>query len=68
MTLVLNRKKSGKATPVQTHDLGSGEALPMHPFVALVPGTAAPLVRLDLPEALQGHARDRVAARQVRDA
>ncbi|SLN47041.1 GspL periplasmic domain protein [Roseovarius gaetbuli] len=68
MTLVLNRKKSAKATPVQTHDLGSGGALPTHPFVALVPGTAAPLVRLDLPEALKGQARDRVAARQLRDA
>ncbi len=68
MTLVLKRKKSGSATPVKTHDLASGGALPTAPFVALVPGAAAPLVRLDLPDALKGQARDRVANRQLRDA
>lgn len=68
MTLVLKRKKSGSATPVKTHDLASDAALPTAPFVALVPGAAAPLVRLDLPAALKGQARDRVANRQLRDA
>lgn len=68
MTFVLKRKKGGTATPVKTHDLAVGGGLPAHPFVALVPGTAAPLVRLDLPEAVKGQARERVAKRQLRDA
>ncbi|WP_294606254.1 type II secretion system protein GspL [uncultured Roseovarius sp.] len=68
MTLVLNRKKSAGATPFKIHDLTSNGDFPGEPFVALVPGTAAPLVRLALPQALKGQARERVAMRQLRDA
>lgn len=47
--------------------LGSDEALPTGPFIALVPGTEAPLLRVTLPDTLKGTAREGVALRQLRD-
>lgn len=47
--------------------LGSDDALPTSPFVALVPGTEAPLLRVTLPDTLKGTAREGVALRQLRD-
>lgn len=55
------------AAPLPVHDLTSGAALPQQPFVATVPGAEAPMVPLDLPAALRGQARERVARRQLRD-
>jgi len=36
--------------------------------IGLVPGTQVPLLAVDLPAALRGHAREQVAERQMRDA
>lgn len=68
MTLTLTRKSRGQTAPLPVHDLTGETPPPGVPFVASVPGTAAPLVPLDLPAALKGQARDRVARRQLRDA
>lgn len=46
--------------------LGEG-APPPGPFLALVPGAAAPLIALSLPATLKGPARAEVARRQVQD-
>lgn len=57
----------GKA-PLRLWRIGDDEAPPPSgDFVALVPGTDAPLLALTLPEALKGAAREGVAFRQVRD-
>ncbi len=45
---------------------GQGD-MPTQPFIALVPGMAAPLLPLDLPEGLRGQARERVARLQISD-
>ena len=68
MTLTLTRKSRGTIAPLPVHDLTGDTPPPRGPFVASVPGMAAPLVPLDLPTALKGQARDRVARRQLRDA
>lgn len=68
MTLTLTRKSRGQSSPLPVFDLTVGAPPPRGPFVAAVPGSAAPLVPLDLPSALKGQARDRVARRQLRDA
>ncbi len=47
--------------------LGSGAMPPSGPFIALVPGAEAPLLRVSLPDTLKGSAREGVALRQLRD-
>jgi general secretion pathway protein L len=68
MSLITSRKTRAAAAPLPVHDLEAGGALPARPFVAVVPGEAVPLIPLDLPGALKGAARERVARRQLRDA
>jgi len=68
MSLLKPRKSRDAAAPLPVHDLEAGGAFPARPFVAVVPGEAVPLIPLDLPEALKGAARERVARRQLRDA
>jgi general secretion pathway protein L len=68
MSLTLTRKSRGQSAPLPVHDLTGDAPPPRAPFVASVPGAAAPLVPLNLPAALKGQARDRVARRQLRDA
>ena len=68
MILARTRPSRASAAPVPLHDLSRGGALPAQPFVAVVPGEAVPLIPLDLPGALKGAARERVARRQLRDA
>ncbi|MCT8161670.1 type II secretion system protein GspL [Pseudoruegeria sp. SHC-113] len=46
---------------------GSGAPLPDTAFVALVPGEAAPLLPVSLPDGLKGAARRKVAALRLRD-
>lgn len=47
--------------------LGSATPMPSAAFVALVPGSEAPLMQLSLPPALKGAAREKVALRQAQD-
>jgi len=68
MSLVKSGKSRAAAAPLPLHDLGAGGACSDRPFVAVVPGEAVPLIPLDLPGALKGAARERVARRQLRDA
>lgn len=68
MSLTLTRKSRGQTTPLPVHDLTGDTPPPRGPFVASVPGAAAPLVPLNLPPTLKGQTRDRVARRQLRDA
>jgi len=68
MILLKPRKSRDAAAPLPVHNLGTGGAFPARPFVAVVPGEAVPLIPLDLPGALKGAARERVARRQLRDA
>ncbi|MEP3300197.1 MAG: type II secretion system protein GspL, partial [Pseudoruegeria sp.] len=46
---------------------GQDTDVPTEPFVALVPGHAAPLVHLTLPDGIKGRARDRIARLQITD-
>lgn len=56
----------GRAPPALWR-LDSGAPMPSGRFVALVPGSEAPLVQLSLPAALKGSAREKVALRQAQD-
>lgn len=58
--------RSRRRPPPALWRLGEG-APPSGPFVALVPGTEAPLVSVTLPATLKGPAREDVARRQVLD-
>ena len=60
-------RRSAVAAPVSFWSLHGATPLPDGPVVVLVPGALVPLVPLDLPPALRGDARLRVAARDVRD-
>ncbi len=63
-----NRLTSGKPdTQLRLYHVGIDGEIPSEPFVALVPGSAVPLLRVDLPKALRGPARERVARRQIND-
>src|SRR6056297_2519329 len=68
MIFAKTRPSRAAAAPLPLYDLSTGGALPVQPFVAVVPGEAVPLIPLDLPGALRGTARERVARRQLRDA
>lgn len=65
MTLAQRFRLAPRARPQPWH-LGTGTP-PEGPFVALVPGEDAPLLPLDLPAALRGRERARVAQRQLAD-
>lgn len=47
--------------------MDAGRPMPAAPFVALVPGSEAPLVQLSLPAGLKRDAREKVALRQAQD-
>lgn len=68
MSFLRPRAARPSSAGLEMHDLARDAALPVNGFVATVPGTLAPLVPLDLPGALRGAARARVARRQLRDA
>lgn len=68
MSFLKSRAARIPEVTLATHDLERDGAMPDRAFVATVPGTLAPLVPLDLPGALRGPARTRVARRQLRDA
>lgn len=68
MTILKSRAARLPDAQLATHDLERDVPMPTAGFVATVPGTLAPLVPLDLPGALRGPARARVARRQLRDA
>lgn len=53
--------------PVRFYRLGQAMPAPKAPHVALVPGQAAPLVALKLPDGIKGRARDRIARLQLSD-
>ncbi|GAW33312.1 gspL periplasmic domain protein [Roseovarius sp. A-2] len=68
MILAKTRPSRAAAASLPLHDLSTAGGLPDQPFVAVVPGESVPLIPLDLPGALKGTARERVARRQLRDA
>lgn len=68
MIVPFRRRDAPAAPPLAIHAVEGGAPLPDGPFVATVPGAAAPLLPLDLPPGLRGVARERVARRQLRDA
>ena len=57
----MTRTRALRFVPIEAVSSASG------PCIALVPGEAVPLLRLELPEGLRGGARDRVARRQAAD-
>lgn len=57
----------GPRKPPMLWLVGSSHAPPSGPFVALVPGAEAPLLRVTLPDTLKGSAREGVALRQIHD-
>ena len=63
-----HRPAASSEPSLAIHPVESGAPLPDGPFVATVPGSAAPLLPLDLPPGLRGVARERVARRQLFDA
>ena len=54
--------------PDQFAYLTPGGAPPGARQIGLVPGNEVPLLKVNLPRALRGHAREQVAERQMRDA
>lgn len=54
------------ATPEIWH-LGSQDPKPKHPYIMLVDGAETPVLTLDLPNGIKGHAREQVAAQLLRD-
>lgn len=68
MTFAQRKKNRALAASLPVHDLSGDAPFPGLPFIAAMPGDAAPLIPLDLPPTLRGQARDRVARRQLRDA
>lgn len=57
----------GKRAAPRLWHAGAGTPPPDAPFVALVPGAEAPILRATLPDTLKGAAREAVALRQLRD-